>query len=306
MFQGILTALVTPFREDDSINLELIATLIERQLAAGISGIVVTAGVGEYVSLQPDERIQIIRCAADALQGKLPLIAGILEPTTHSAVTASLAARDAGAQALLVLTPYYVKPSDEGLVRHFQIIAEQTDSPIIVYNNPARTGINLDVQVLEELAAIPQVVAVKECDRDLGRVACKIERLGARLSFLSGEDDLLLPALSIGARGAIMAASNLVASWAVELFKRVEARDLDRARRIHAQLLKFVALYDGPNHPAPLKAVMRCAGLPVGQGRPPLESPSQARLDEITCRLSELGSLSETYTASHDAKLQSP
>jgi 4-hydroxy-tetrahydrodipicolinate synthase len=295
MFEGIITALITPFHADYSLNLGLMPRLIERQIEGGVTAICVTAGAGEYLTLRSEERREVIRRAGDVLQGRIPLIAGILGADTGSAVKASQVAREAGAQALLVLNPLYLAPSLGGLLGYFRAVAQEVDLPIIVYNNPGRTGVNLDLPILERLADIPQVVALKECDRDLGRVAVKIERLGSRLAFLSGDDDLCLPSFAIGATGAIMAASNLVPSWPVGILKAVQKSEWDEARALFSRLLKIVALYVGPDHPGPLKQIMGRAGFPVGIGRPPLHPVSAERLAYIDQVLRELGLLADTY-----------
>ncbi|OFV83011.1 MAG: 4-hydroxy-tetrahydrodipicolinate synthase [Acidobacteria bacterium RBG_16_64_8] len=292
--KGLITALVTPFDEHGSINWSVLATLLEYQVTSGISGVVVTAGAGEYVNLSPEERNEVVRRSAEILQGRIRLAAGILAPDTHTAVTTALAARDAGAEAVLVLTPYYSHPSSAGLVSHFRRVAEEVRLPIILYNNPGRTGINLDVPVLEQLADIPDVVGVKECDRDLGRVAVKIARLGGRLAFMSGDDDLCLPIWSIGAVGAFMASTNLVAPWAVACFKAAQTGDWDGARTLFfSRLLPFITLYRGPDHPGPLKQALTLAGFPVGTARPPLQPLSPERLSEMARALRELALLDQ-------------
>jgi 4-hydroxy-tetrahydrodipicolinate synthase len=292
MFEGIITALVTPFRSDYSLNLDLIPRLIEHQVEGGIAAICVTAGAGEYLTLRPEERKDVIQCAVAALHGRLPLVAGILASDTASAVAAARAARDAGAQGLVLLNPVYLNPSLEGLYGHFRAVAEAADLPIIVYNNPGRTGVNLDLRTLERLAEIPQCVALKDCDRDLGRVARKVERLGSRMIHLSGDDDLCLPSFAIGSAGSMMAASNLVPSWAADLLTATLQNDWVKARSLFSRLLKIVALYEGPDHPGPLKQIMGRAGFPVGMGRPPLCPVSAERLAHIEQVLGELGLLS--------------
>jgi 4-hydroxy-tetrahydrodipicolinate synthase len=218
------------------------------------------------------------------------VLAGILAPDTTSALDAARAARQAGAQALLLLTPYYIAPSLEGIVDHFRLVADAVDLPILIYNNPGRTGTNLELSALERLAEIPAVVGIKECDRDLGRVAGKIARLGERLAFLSGDDDLLLPFLSLGGKGAIMASTNLVAEWVVRLFEAVQEEDWEQARDIFlGRLLPFVMLYKGPDHPGPLKQAMALAGLDVGLGRPPLRPLDDRRLMQMSQALEALG-----------------
>lgn len=287
--EGIKTALVTPFHQDGSINWDAQADLIEHQVAAGVNGVAVTAGSGEYVNLDPDERAEVVRRAAQALRGRAALVAGVLAPDTGSALAASLAAKEGGAQAILLLTPYYISPSIPGLVSHFRQVAEAVELPIILYNNPGRTGINLDLPALEQLVEIPNVVAIKECDRDLGRVAVKIMRIGSHLTFLSGDDDLCLQIWSIGAQGAIMASTNLAAPWAVTAFAATREGDWAQAREIfYSRLLPLITLYKGPDHPGPLKQVLSLAGFQVGTGRTPLHPLHEDRLAQIVQRLQDL------------------
>lgn len=293
--KGVLTALVTPFGTDGSINIDAMSDLIEYQLNSGVTGIAVTAGAGEYVNLYPEERVEVVRKAASILQGRAPLVAGVLAADTGSAVRASLAAKEAGARALLLLTPYYVSPSINGIVDHFQRVAAQVGLPIVIYNNPGRTGINLDVQALERLVEIPEVMGIKECDRDLGRVVLKILNVGDRLTFMSGDDDLFLPILSIGAAGGIMAGTNLAAPWAVRIFEETQAGRWDKAQEIFCnQLLPFIGLYKGPDHPGPLKEALGLAGFPVGRGRPPLHPIGEERLRLLRTKLLELELISQT------------
>lgn len=288
--QGVMTALVTPFHPDGSINYEGMPRLIEYQVESGIAGIVVTAGSGEYVTLRPDERAEVIRHASEILHGRIPLVAGILAPDTGSAVEAALAAQDAGANALLLLTPYYLSPSTEGVVSHFRMVTEAVDLPVILYNIPARTNINLDVSTLVQLAELTRVVGIKECDRDMGRVALKISEVGSRLTFLSGDDDLCIPFWSIGGMGAIMSSTNLTAPWAVECFAAARDGDWDTARQVfYTRLLPFIMLYRGPDHPGQLKQTLGLAGFQVGTGRPPLQPVDTDRLAHLRQGLRDLG-----------------
>jgi 4-hydroxy-tetrahydrodipicolinate synthase len=291
MFEGITTALLTPFTSAGSLNLDLVAHLIERQIEAGITAICVTAGAGEYLTLRFEERRELIECASQVIDRRVPLIAGILASNTWDAVAAGRAAHDNGADGLLVLNPPYWNLSPASLVEHFRAVATEVDLPIIVYNNPGRTGLNMDVAVLELLCDIPQVNALKECDRDLGRVARKIERFGHRLTFLSGDDDLCLQSFVMGARGAVMAISNLVPSWPVAIHEAVQQSKLPDARPIFSRLLRLIELYEGPDHPGPLKRMMIEAGYPVGSARAPLDHLDAERLAKIDHVLGEFGLL---------------
>ena len=208
---------------------------------------------------------------------------------TREAVAAGQAARDNGADGLLVLNPPYWNLSPAGLVEHFRAVATEVDLPIVVYNNPARTGLNMDTALLERLCDIPQVTALKECDRDLGRVARKIERLAHRLAFLSGDDDLCLQSFVIGARGAVMAISNLVPSWPVAIHEATMQDKCSEARPIFSRLLRLIELYEGPDHPGTLKQIMIQAGYQVGPARPPLDRVDTERLAHIDQVLGELG-----------------
>jgi 4-hydroxy-tetrahydrodipicolinate synthase len=285
-----MTALVTPFHRDGQINWAGLDEIVDFQVESGISGLVVTAGSGEYITLRPDERAEVVRRTVAAARGRVPVIAGILAPDTGSAVMAARAAQDAGAQGLLLLTPYYVSPSVPGIIEHFRTVSKETTIPIILYNIPGRTGINLDAAVIEALAEIPLVAAIKECDRDLGRVAGKMRRVGSRLPFLCGDDDLLLPFLSLGAPGAIMAGSNLVAPLAVAIHRATLDDRWSEARRLFCeQLLPFVGLFLGPDHPSPLKQMLGLAGFEVGCGRPPLQRFNPQRLSEVAVELRKLG-----------------
>ncbi len=267
--QGIFTALVTPFTTSGELDLPTIKGLVDYQLSAGIHGLMTTGGSGEYVTLTDTERRRVLDAVLEAVGGQVPVMAGVLAPDTASAVATTRAAKQAGAMAALVLTPYYVHPSLDGLYAHFARVAE-VGLPILAYNNPGRTGINIGVDLLVRLITLEPVVGMKECDRDMGRVAEKLAATAGRLSILAGDDDLLYPDVLLGSPGAIMAISNLAPAICVAIYDALARGEVTRAREHFFDLLPLIFATRGPNHPGPLKQAHALVGRPVGTGRLPL------------------------------------
>lgn len=263
-------ASVTPFRDDESLDLDRLATHLEDLLAARVDGIVVLGGSGEYVSLSSAERESVIGCAVRIVAKRIPLVVGALCPSTREALDVAAQARRAGADAMLVLPPYYIRPSSAGVIEHFARVAETSGLPVIVYNNPPRVGWAIDMELLECLAGLAGVVGMKDCDRDVALIAGKIARVGDRISILSGDDDLGFATLLSGAPGAIWATANLAPRLCRELFDRCAAGDLEGARPLAERLRRLVHARRIPNHPGPLKEMMAMVGRSVGPARRPL------------------------------------
>lgn len=281
---GISTALITPFGGDDALDEAALRQLVDRQAAAGITSIAVAAGCGEYTALSQEEKVRTVEVAVEQARGRIKVLAGVLAPSSGQAAADARAFSGLGRlrpDGLLVLTPFYVSPSAAGLARHFELVASQTDLPIVIYNNPGRTTINLDQDVLNELIQIPTVVAVKECDRDLGRVAAKIAKFGERLTFLGGDDDLALPIWSIGASGSMTSSGNLVPRWLRAIHAEYQNGDARRALKEFQRLLNLLRLYRGPNHPGPLKEVLAMFGFPAGFARDPAARLSESAKESI-------------------------
>lgn len=286
--QGIFTALVTPFTDSGELDLPTMKGLVDYQLAAGIHGLMTTGGSGEYVTLTEVERRRVLDTVLENVGKRVPVMAGVLATDTASAVAATRAAKQAGATAALVLTPYYVHPSADGLYAHFARVAE-VGLPILLYNNPGRTGINIGVELLVRLATLEAVVGMKECDRDMGRVAEKLAATAGRLSILAGDDDLLYPGVLLGSPGAIMAISNLAPAVCVAIYEAARRGEVTKARELFFDLLPLIFATRGPNHPGPLKQAHTLVGRPVGTGRLPLAPLTveelQARFEEPLRRL---------------------
>ncbi len=282
-FRGIITALITPFDVDGSVDESGLRTLLTRQVEAGVHGVAVVAGSGEFVNLSDDERRQVLEISVEEVAGRIPVIMGVLSPDTRSAVALGKESERLGADALLLLSPYYNKPSVPGLINHFRSVAEATDLPIIAYNNPGRTGINLTPS-LPELAKIPGVVAVKECNRELATLSDTIAALGDKLDILSGEDDLLYPSFELGVKGAILTTSNVAPSHWVRMYDAIVKGDHATAKAIHYEMMPYINAVYVANHPASIKKSLSMMGLPAGLTRAPLASPTpeqEKRIKEL-------------------------
>ena len=236
MFAGTFTALVTPFI-NDRFDEAAFARLIEGQIAAGITGIVPVGTTGESPTLTHDEHIRVMELAVQCAKGRCKVIGGTGSNSTAEAVDLTQAAERVGCDAVLIVAPYYNKPSPEGLFRHFVIIAEATELPVILYSIPGRCGIEIGVETVARLAkACRNIVAIKEAGGSVERVSALRAALPAEFEILSGDDSLTLPFISAGAVGVISVASNVVPKAVVDLVKAALAGDFAEARRLHFQV----------------------------------------------------------------------
>ena len=289
-FKGIITALITPFDADGNVDEGGLCALIERQVDSGVTGIAVVAGSGEYVNLSPDERERVVRLSVEQAAGRIQVIAGVLAPDTRDAVATAKTACAAGADGLLVLTPFYNKPSRDGIIGHFKAVSDATDRPIIVYNNPGRTGIHLTTGDYLALADAGRMVGVKECTRDLAEFAATVAALGDRWAILSGEDDLLYPSYELGAPGGIITTGNVLPALWCAMDAAIAAGDHDKARDIHYAVLPFIQTVYTLNHPALVKGALRILGLAGGRTRAPLADPTAEQMERIKAVLDGLPS----------------
>ncbi len=288
---GIVTALVTPFSPDGSLDLGTLRTRIAWQLDRGIHGLLVGGVSGEYVNLSPEERRQVLQAAVDASGGRVPVIAGILEPNTRQAVVAARDFEALGAQALLLLTPFHNLPTSTGILSHFRTVHDATALPILLYNNPARTGIELDLALQEELATLPRIVGVKECRRDLAILSEQIRRARPGFAVLSGEDDLVLATLVLGGAGAILTGGNILPTLFLDIFQLVQRGEVAKAVELHHRMMPLLLAIYTRNHPFPLKEAMALAGMPVGPARPPLAPMDDGQRAKVRAALRDLGLL---------------
>jgi 4-hydroxy-tetrahydrodipicolinate synthase len=290
--KGIYTAIVTPFTAADEFDAQAFRRLIDFQVASGAAGLLVIGGSGEFVSLTPSERQRVIDVAIDQTARRIPIIVGALAPGTREVQETVRYAAKAGADAVLVLSSYYIKASPAGIHEHFARVADAAPIPIVAYNNSSRTGITLDVSMLEKLATIPSIVALKECERDLAVIAAKISAVGERIAIMSGDDDLGFPTFLLGSPGGIFTTANLVPAFHRKLFEATKNSDLTVARNAHYALLPLVEALYTANHPGPLKDAMPLIGHPVGPARAPLQRASAENLKRAAVALQKLAAVS--------------
>ncbi len=286
---GTITALVTPFRKG-TIAYDDLAKLVAYQIKGGVDGIVPVGTTGESPTLSHEEHMEVIRAAIAAAKKRVPVIAGTGSNSTLEAAELTRLAHAAGADAMLVVAPYYNKPSQEGLFRHFCAVADATDRPVILYSIPGRCGIEISVPVVERLVArYKHVRWIKEAGGSVDRVDQLKQALGSDLTVLSGDDSLTLPFMSVGAEGVISVASNLFVREVGQIVRAAAANDFAKAAKIHRRMYPiFKTLFIEPN-PVPVKIALARAGI-IGSAevRAPLCEMSAANLKVLEQALAKL------------------
>lgn len=284
VYQGVFTALVTPFTEKGGVDEAALKRLVEDQIAAGVAGLVPMGTTGESPTLSHEEHMDVVGKVVKWTNGRVPVIAGTGSNSTDEALHLTQKAKDQGATASLQVVPYYNKPNQEGLYRHFMALADQVDLPLIVYNVAGRSAKNLETDTLMRLASHPNVVGVKEASGDLVQIMDVLARRPKGFSVLSGDDNLLLAFLALGGDGVISVASHLVPQGLVELTKAGLEGRIARARELHFQLLPvFKACFIDTN-PIPVKTALAFQGRMLETFRLPLcpmDEPKRKALREV-------------------------
>ena len=275
-FVGALTAIITPMKDNGDVDYDGFRKLVNFQLEQGIDGLVPLGTTGETPTLEEDEEEKLIRIVIDEVKGKVPVIIGAGSNDTKHMTVYVKRAKDMGADAALVVTPYYNKPNDDGLLRHFQAAAA-VGIPIVVYNIASRTGRNIPTPLMEKIAAIPGIAGVKEASGDLGQMGEVLQNIAAPrrgsgnpFRVLSGDDAFTLPLIALGGDGIISVISNLVPARVKALTKACLEGNFEEARKIHFELLPLIKAAFIETNPIPIKAAMNWAGLPAGPARLPL------------------------------------
>ena len=286
--QGSMTALVTPFKSG-KLDLASFTAHCEWQIAQGTSALVPCGTTGENPTLSRDEQLEVIKVCVKAAAGRVPVIAGTGKNDTRETIELTKAARELGADAVLVVTPYYNKPTQDGLYRHYMAVAEAVDVPIVLYNVPGRTGVNMLPETVARCTDHPRIVATKEASADLVQAA-EIHRLcGTKIAVISGEDALTFPLICQGAVGVISVTSNVVPAEMATLCALSASGDLAGARALHLKLLPLMKVLFVESNPAPAKAALAKMGRMSAECRLPLAPMADANRAKVEAALRDLG-----------------
>jgi len=269
-FGQVLTAMVTPFDENGEIDFQATKNLINYLIANGTEGLVVSGTTGESPTLTEEEKVQLFKFTVNIVNGRVPVIAGTGSNNTKGSIELTILAEDVGVDGIMLVAPYYNNPSQEGLYQHFKTIAEVTSLPIILYNVPGRSVVNISVDTVIRLSKIPNIVSIKEASGNLDTMAEIITHTPEDFSLYSGDDGLTIPVLSIGGTGVISVASHVIGNEMQTMIGHFNSGNIQEAASDHRRLLPIMkALFAAPN-PSPVKAALNLKGIPVGGVRLPM------------------------------------
>ena len=290
-FTGVGTALVTPFTRSGELDEAAVRRLGRRQIDAGVHFLCPCGTTGENPTLTDAERLRTVEILVDEAGGRVPILAGAGGYDTREVIHTAREMARRGASGFLSVTPYYNKPTQEGLYQHYRAFAETTSLPIVVYNVPGRTGVNVEVATLVRLAEIPNIVGVKEASGNVSQMCEVCRAVPADFIVLSGDDALTLPLMAVGGHGIISVASNEIPAQMVQMVEAAERNDFAAARAIHARILPLMSINFVESNPQPVKAAMAAMGLLEEIYRLPMVAPKPDSKDKITRVLKELGLL---------------
>lgn len=259
MIKGAIVAIVTPFR-DGKVDEEALRRLVEEQIVAGTDGIAPCGTTGESTTLSHEEHDRVIEIVVDAVRKRVPVIAGTGSNSTVEALRLTKHAWEAGANAALIVCPYYNRPTQEGLYLHYRAVAEAVPIPIVVYNIQGRTGVNMSTETLARLAEIPNIVGVKEASGSIKQMNDVVQMCGPDFTVLSGDDIFTLPLLAIGGKGVISVVSNVVPGDMAGMIDAFASGDLEKARRLHARMTPLIDALFIETNPVPVKAALAMMG----------------------------------------------
>ena len=293
IFTGAGVAIVTPMNPDESINFDRLGQIIDNQIENGTDAIVICGTTGESATMTDQEHVDCIEYAVKRVNGRVPVVAGAGSNHTSYAVWMSKEAKRVGADALLHVTPYYNKTSQTGLIRHFNAVADATDLPIILYNVPSRTGVNITPATYRELAKHPNIVAAKEASGNISQIAQIAQACGDELDLYSGNDDQIVPLLSLGAKGVISVLSNIMPRETHDICRLFFEGKIAESCALQLKLLPLInALFSDVN-PIPVKEAMNMMGWECGECRLPLVSMQPQAKEHLRVLMQEQGLVKE-------------
>jgi 4-hydroxy-tetrahydrodipicolinate synthase len=297
MFTGCGTALVTPFRSDQSLDEEALRRLVRRQVDAGIDFLVPCGTTGECPTLTRKERLRVVELVLEEARGRVPVVAGAGGYNTAEVIESAREFQAMGVDGILSVTPYYNKPTQEGLYQHYKAIAAATTLPIIVYSVAGRTGVNVEPATIRRLAEIDNIVGIKEASGNIGQMAAIANGVSGSFAVLSGDDAITLPLAALGGRGVISVVSNEIPVEMTQLTHLCLQSDFPAARELHRKYFALMEVNFVETNPGPVKAAMAFMALLEPVWRLPLVPPKAENLERIRGVLESLGLLQLTYAA---------
>ena len=289
MVAGVLTALVTPFNKNGSIDFGALDKLVDFQIEHGIDGLVPMGTTGESPTVTHDENMEVVERVIRRADGKIPVIAGTGSNSTEEAIRMTKIARSLGAYASLQVAPYYNKPTQEGLYRHYMTIADTVDLPMVIYNIKGRTGVNIETPTLMKLASHPNIIAVKEASGDINQMMDVINSKPSDFIVLSGDDNLAVPLTIMGGAGVISVASNIIPRYMSEMIDAARKGNIEKARTMHYELLGLFKSMFIETNPIPVKSALAQMGLIEPVWRLPLCPPEEKTVEKIKTVLKAQG-----------------
>ena len=286
MFEGSFDAIVTPFK-NGKVDAKALKGLIEFHIENDTNGIVPCGTTGESATLNHEEHEEVIRITVETCEGKIPVLAGTGSNSTQEAIGLTESAQNLGADGALLITPYYNKPTQEGLYQHFELVAKETKLPIVLYNVPSRTSVNMEPATVARLSKIENIVGIKEASGNLVQVSEIIQSCGPDFEVISGEDALTWPILALGGKGVISVTANLLPEKFSRLCSAALAGDMETARSVHYELMKLNDIMFVETNPIPVKAALAIMGRIDNEFRAPLCPPSEGNLATLQSVLEE-------------------
>jgi 4-hydroxy-tetrahydrodipicolinate synthase len=288
MFSGSMVAMITPFR-DGRIDVEALERLTESQVQNGTSAIVPCGSTGESATLTHEEHAEVVRLVVKHVRGRVPVIAGTGSNSTSEAIALTRAAKEAGADAALLISPYYNKPTQEGIYQHYRAVAEQTRFPLIVYNIPGRTASKIEATTVARLAELEHIVGLKEATGSLDEAQEVIRLCGEKIEVYSGDDSLTLPIMAVGGVGVISVVANVMPKASADMIAACRRGDWDTARQLHYRLLPLMRALFLETNPIPVKAALAMMGYCRDEVRLPLLLMSEAPRAKLHAIMQQLG-----------------
>ncbi len=289
MFQGNFVATVTPFR-NGAVDEKALGGLLERLIQDGVQGFVPCGTTGESATLTHEEHDRVISLTIEVARKRVPVLAGTGSNSTAEAIRLTHHAKQAGADGALMITPYYNKPTQEGIFRHFETVAAAVDLPIVVYNIQGRTAVNIEPTTMERLSQVKGIVGVKEASGNLGQVSEVIERCGPAFDVLSGDDNLTLPIVALGGKGVISASANLLPTEMTAISDAARAGDYPKSREVHYRIAPLLRAIFVETNPVPVKTALAILGrIPSDEVRLPLAPMTAANREKLVQALAAAG-----------------